>query len=100
MCCLFLSLMFFGPRLAFFVYWLLPVGRAKVILAFDTWLWPILGLIFAPWTTLMYVFVYGSNGIVGFDWFLLALAVIADIATYAGGAAKRRQVPYVKTLVP
>lgn len=57
MCCLFLSLMFFGPRLAFFVYWLLPVGRAKVILAFDTWLWPILGLIFAPWTTLMYVFV-------------------------------------------
>ena len=60
---------------------------------FQTWIWPLLGLIFLPWTTLMYVFVSGVNGIVGLDWLWIGLAVVADVASYSASAYKRKQVP-------
>ncbi len=91
MCCFFTSLFFFGPRLAFLIYWLIPYGRLKVAATFSTWVWPLLGLIFLPWLTLMYVIVFP---VVGFDWVWLGLALLADIASYSGGAYKRKEVPY------
>ena len=91
MCCFFTTLLFFGPRLAFLIYWLIPVGRLKVAATFSTWIWPLLGLIFLPWLTLMYVIVFP---VVGFDWVWLGLALLADITSYAGGAYKRKDVPY------
>ena len=94
MCCFLMVLAFFGPRLAILVMWLTAQGRILMNMAFQGgWLLPLLGFIFLPWTTLMYALVYGVNGIVGFDWVWLALAVFLDIATYSGNAAKRRSVP-------
>jgi len=90
MCCFFTTILFFGPRLAFLVYWLFPFGRIKIFLAFNTWIWPLLGLIFLPWTTLMYVLVFP---IVGLDWLWLGIALAGDIAGYVGGARNRNQVP-------
>lgn len=90
MCCFFSALLFFGPRLAFLVYWLIPAGRLKIFVAFDTWIWPLLGLIFLPWTTLAYVIFFP---IIGFDWLWVGLALLADIAGYAGGARNRRSIP-------
>ena len=98
MCCFFLTLMFFGPRLAFLIYWL--IRPTYISMVFQTWIWPLLGLIFLPWTTLMWVLVYGANGIVGFDWLWIALALFADIASYAGGAYKRKDVPYYPSTAP
>jgi hypothetical protein len=49
----------------------------------------LLGFLFLPWTTLMYVSV-APLGVVGFDWFWIALAVVADIVTYTGGAYGNR----------
>ncbi|HMK09491.1 MAG TPA: hypothetical protein VK449_10725 [Anaerolineales bacterium] len=98
MCCFFMVLAFFGPRLAFLVYWL--IRPAYVQLVFNTWIWPLLGLVFLPWTTLMYVLVYGSNGIVGFDWVWIGLALALDIATYAGNAARRKSVPGYPSSMP
>jgi len=100
MCCFFLSLLFLGPRFAFLIYWLIPYGRVQVSLAFNTWIWPLLGLIFLPWTTLMLVLVYGVNGIVGFDWVWVGLALAADIFTYSSGAYKRKSVPYYPASAP
>jgi len=91
MCCFFTTLLFFGPRLAFLIYWLLPIGRIKIFAAFNTWIWPLLGLIFLPWATLMYVIVFPVAGV--FDWIFLGLALAADIAGYAGGAQNRHRVP-------
>ena len=48
-----------------------------------------LGLIFLPWTTIMFVLV-APAGIVGWDWLWLGLAVFADIAWYTGGAGRKR----------
>jgi hypothetical protein len=91
-------LAFFGPRLAILVYWL---WRPLVVQStFQTWIWPLLGLIFLPWTTLMYLLVYGANGIIGFDWVWLGLAVVLDIASYSGNAARRRSIPGYPSSAP
>ena len=92
MCCFFASLLFFGPRLAFLVYWLLaPYRVAAAFTDFNLpWLVSLLGLIFVPWTTLMFVLIYPLNG---FDWVWIGLAVGADIVSYTGGYHNRKQVP-------
>jgi len=99
MCCFFTALFFFGPRLAFLVYWL--IAPARVTAAFNAfnlqWLVGILGLIFAPWTVLMYVIVFPLNG---FDWIWLGFGVMADVASYVAGYHKRQQVPGYPTNDP
>jgi hypothetical protein len=100
MCCFFLVLMFLGPRFGFLVWWLVPAGQIKINQAFDGWFFPILGLIFLPWTTLVYTFVYGSNGLVGINWLWVGLALAADIATYTSGAYKRKSVPGYPATAP
>ena len=100
MCCYFLALLTLGPRVGFLLYWLFPYGRAQVALAFDHWIWPLVGVIFLPWTTLMWTFVHGVNGVVGFDWVWIGLALAADIAAYSGGALKRKEIPYYPQSAP
>jgi hypothetical protein len=92
MCCFFASLLFFGPRLAFLVYWLLaPVRVTAAFADFNLpWLVGLLGLIFAPWTVLMYVLVFPMNG---FDWIWVGLAIGADVVSYIGGYHNRQSVP-------
>ncbi len=81
--CLFLTLLFLGPRAAILLWWFIEPLRWSLV--YDTFLVPFLGFIFVPWTTLMYV-VVGIGGITGWDWLWMSLAVFADIASYAGGA--------------
>jgi len=92
MCCFFTSLVFFGPRLAFLIYWL--IAPVRVTAAFNNfnlpWLVGLASLIFLPWTALMYVIIFPLNG---FDWIFVGLAVAADIASYIGGYHNRQQVP-------
>ncbi|UCC61721.1 MAG: hypothetical protein JSV36_13060 [Anaerolineae bacterium] len=87
MCCFFTTLMLLGPRAAILIWWLVYPVRWQ--LAFDTWIWPLLGFIFVPWTTLMYVLV-APGGVIGFDWVWIALAVVADIGMYVGGGYGNR----------
>src|SRR5512138_2961023 len=92
MCCFFATLMFFGPRLGFLVWWFLAPVRVNAALASFTfpWLVSIAGLMFAPWTMLMYTIVFPLNG---FDWIWIGLAIMADVASYIGGYHNRQQVP-------
>ena len=92
MCCFFTTLLFFGPRLAFLIYWL--IWPVRVMSVLNTWIWPLLGLIFLPWTTLTYVIVATPGiGLIGFDWLWMGIALLADIGGYAGGARNRSRVP-------
>jgi len=89
MCCFLSTLVLVGPRLVVLIWWLVrPAYYASV---FNTWILPLLGLVFLPWTTLMYLIVYGPNGIVGFDWFWLILALLADLGSYGGSAYGNRE---------
>ncbi|MEJ2600145.1 MAG: hypothetical protein P8Z00_17560 [Anaerolineales bacterium] len=88
MCCFFTTLLLLGPRAAVLIWWLIrPVYYMTV---FGTWIWPLLGLIFLPWVTLMYLIV-APGGIIGFDWVWLGLAFLADIGTYGGGGYGNRE---------
>ena len=87
MCCFFTTLLLLGPRAAILIWWLINPVRWQA--TFDTWIWPLLGFIFLPWTTLMYVLV-ASGGVIGFDWVWIGLAVVADIGMYVGGGYGNR----------
>lgn len=82
MCCMFTSLILIGPRFAILIWWL--ISPVYVGAAFDSWLLTLLAWLFIPWTTITYLAIY-TGGIVGFDWVILGLGVLADIASYAGG---------------
>ena len=89
MCCVFTTLLLLGPRVAGAIWWLVQPVRWQA--AFNgSWLWPLLGLVFVPWLTLMYVLV-APGGIVGFDWVWLGLALVGDIGSYSGGGYGNRK---------
>lgn len=94
MCCALLSLVLVGPRIFGAFWWIFQPMRWE--LAFREflggniwWLWPILGLIFLPWATLMYVIV-APGGMTGWDWFWVGLMAILDILSYTGGVGRKR----------
>jgi len=88
MCCLVLTAGLIGPRIALLVWW---IFGDKVDLAFDSWIWPLLGLLFLPWTTLAYVLVWSPVvGVGGAEWIVVALGFVLDVLTYSGRAARGR----------
>ena len=91
MCCFFTALILFGPRLAILVWWLIDAARWGA--AFNSFIWALLGFIFLPWTTIMYVLVF-PGGVTGFDWIWLGLGLLADIFSYTGGGyGNRNRIP-------
>lgn len=88
MCCFFTTLVLIGPRAAILVWWLVEPARWES--AFNSFFVALLGFIFLPWTTLMYVGVAPTGDVVGFDWVWLGLALVLDIAMYSGGAYGNR----------
>ena len=98
MCCALTVLILLGPRVAGVIWWL--VSPALWNAAFNSFIWPVLGLIFLPWTTLIYMLVF-PGGITGFEWVLIVFGVLGDVATYGGGAyGNRDQMPMYKSPTP
>ena len=90
MCCFFTILLLLGPRVADIIWWIANPNRwVGAVGAFDSAIWPILGIIVLPWTTLMYVLVY-PGGVTGLDWLWMILAIIIDLAAYGGGGFGNR----------
>ncbi len=88
MCCFFLLFVLLGPRFAVLAIW---IFGDRVELAFDGWLLPLLGLLFLPWTTLMYLLVWSfPGGVNGAEWIVVALGVVLDLATYSARSAQSR----------
>ena len=88
--CLFAMFAGIFPRLGLFIIW---IARPLMVdAAFSTWIWPLLGLIFLPFATLMYVILYTPGvGLVGGDWFWIILAAILDVGHLLAGIARRRE---------
>jgi hypothetical protein len=88
MCCFFLILVFLGPRAGILIWYLVnPNLWARAFP--QTWIVPLATSIFIPWTTMMYVLVF-PGGVTGLEWLWIGLALVADIAWWAGGGFRRR----------
>ena len=87
MCCLFSTLVLAGPRAALFIWWLMDPLRWSV--AFDSFLFPLVGFLFLPLTTLMYLIVV-PGGVNGLDWVWIAIAFVLDLGTWGGGTYGNR----------
>jgi hypothetical protein len=80
--CLLVLLAAFAPRLVVLFAWIARPAYFDSV--FDTWIWPLLGLIFLPFTTLMWLLLGAPpEGVEGWDWLWIALAVMIDISHYA-----------------
>ena len=75
------------PRVALFLVWLL--GGSYLEQAFQHWLWPLLGFLFLPLTTLAFAYGVNSLGQGGamppLGWLLVALAIAVDVGLLGGG---------------
>jgi hypothetical protein len=86
--CLFALIAVLSPRLALFLLWLFT---SYVDRAFAGWLLPLLGLIFLPWTTLMYVLIDVAPGPIHVaGWLVIGLGVLLDLNSWAHAASNRR----------
>jgi hypothetical protein len=97
MACLFALFASAFPRLALLIVWLFT---PLVTRAFDTFIIPLLGIVFLPFTTLMYVFLYIPGvGLTGWGWFWIIIGVFLDMGVYGGSAAanQRRMPGYSST---
>jgi len=63
------------------------IGRA-----YETVIWPFLGFLFMPLTTLAYAWAINSRGsVAGFQLVVVVIAVLMDLGLLGGSAASRRR---------
>jgi hypothetical protein len=88
--CLFALMAGFAPRLAALFLWI--ARPAYFSAAFNgSWFWPILGIIFLPFTTIMYAILWTPGiGLTTWDWVWLIMAVILDLMHYSSTAYSNR----------
>lgn len=87
--CLVALLALISPRLALFALWLFSNLLDR---AYEGWLLPLLGFFLLPWTTLAYAVMWdtGTNTVDGFEWFIVVLAFVFDLASLGGGRSYSR----------
>lgn len=87
--CLLGILGFFAPR---FVIVLLVVFTGYMGRAYETLLWPLLGFVFMPLTTLAYAWARNSYGTVhGLGLVVVVLAVLFDLGILGAARRKKRE---------
>jgi hypothetical protein len=86
-CCVLVALAFFGPRVTLFLLWLLTDYLTR---AFDSFVIPLFGFLFLPWTTLAYAFAQNSlGGLHDLGLLVVIVGVVADIGVFGGGSRAR-----------
>jgi hypothetical protein len=90
--CLFALGAAFAPRILFLIIWI--ARPAYIDAVFDTFILPLLGLLFLPFTTLMWVLLDAPPlGVRGWDWLWIVIAVILDLGHYGSAYSQRDQTP-------
>ena len=86
-CCLIAAAAFF-PRIVLFVLWLTNYTEP----VFETYLWPLLGFFFMPFTTCAYAIgVHERGDLGGWALLLVIIGVFLDISSWGGGERFRRK---------
>ncbi len=80
-----------APRFFLVLAWIFS-DRWNVVWHGD-FLLPLLGIVFLPFTTIMYMLVWTAGGIQGWDWLWIILGLFLDLTSYAQSSANRKNVP-------
>lgn len=99
-CCLGALLLAGAPRVALALWWFVDPSRIVSVFATwpvrlasltaPTWIWPAVGLLLLPWTTIAYVFV-APGGITTLEWLILIVAFLLDLGAHGGGGQAYRR---------
>jgi len=88
--CLFAMIGGIAPRFALFIFWLLRPNAVDA--AFSTFILPLIGILFFPLATLLYVVLYTPGvGLRGWEWFWVILAGCLDAAHSSTAAMNRKR---------
>ena len=87
----------FAPRVVLILAWLF--GSRWDIVFKGNWFLPLLGIIFLPYTTIMYLLAWTAGvGITGWDWMWIGMGLLLDIMKWAQIGTNRRGIPgYAET---
>jgi hypothetical protein len=80
-----------APRFMLILAWLFS-SRWPFVWGGD-WFVPLLGIIFLPYTTIMYMLVWKPSGIDGWDWIWVLLGLLLDAIHWGQVIEKRKNVP-------
>jgi len=99
-CCLAVLLLAGLPRIALLMWWFLDPARVTGTFAGWTtalgsltaphWVWPLVGLVLLPWTTVAFIYV-APGGLSTLEWVVLVIAVFMDLSTSGGGGRAYRR---------
>jgi len=79
----------FPPRLAFLFLWLFTTQVSE---AFDSAFWPLLGIVFLPYTSIACVMAYSpTDGVSTWGWIAIIVAFVFDVAAATGSVRTRRE---------
>jgi hypothetical protein len=87
--CLLAILALISPRVALFFVWIFSDTLSH---AFGSWITPLIGFFILPWTTLAYAAFWDwgpGHHVDTIEWFFIAVAFMADLASLFGGNRAR-----------
>jgi hypothetical protein len=86
-CCVLVLLALVGPRVVLALLWIFTNYLNR---AFETFLWPLLGFFFLPWTTIAFAIAQNElGGMTTLGLLTLAVGFLFDIGVLGGGARSR-----------
>jgi len=80
-----------APRAVLVLAWIFS-DRWPIVWGGD-WIVALLGIIFVPYTTVMYMLVWSPTGIEGWDWLWIALGLFLDVTHWSQSYLNRNKVP-------
>jgi hypothetical protein len=87
-----------APRLVLIFAWIF--GRRWDLVFSGSFIVPLLGILFLPYTTIMYLLVWSPTGLQGFDWIWLGLGVLLDVMKWGQIYSNREGIPGQSGVTP
>lgn len=89
--CLLATAIVVAPRVMLLLAWLFS-ERWDTVWG-SAWLWPLLGFLIAPYTTIMYLLVWSPSGIAGWEWMWIILGILLDFVKWGQIFQNRHAIP-------
>jgi hypothetical protein len=88
-----------APRIFLILAWIFS-ARWNIVWQGD-WFIPLLGIIFLPYTTVMYMLAWQApTGVTGWEWIWVILGVLLDIMKWSSMVKYRRENEYYPATMP